>query len=90
MTSSNWGIFCVTNTLCGEFTGYRWIPLTRTVMRSFDAFFYLRLNYAWVNNREAGDLRRHRIHYVVTFNILQISSAILMVEFDKRKLIRNH
>ena len=31
-------------TLCGEFTGHRWIPLTRPVTRSFDVFFYLRLN----------------------------------------------
>ena len=29
---------------------------------SFDVFFDLRLNYGWVNNREAGDLRRHRGH----------------------------
>ena len=30
--------------LCGEFTGSRWIPAQRPVMRSFDVFFYLRLN----------------------------------------------
>ena len=29
MTSSNGIIFCVTGPLCGEFTGYRWIPLTK-------------------------------------------------------------
>ena len=29
MTSSNGTIFCVTGYLCGEFTGHRWIPLTR-------------------------------------------------------------
>ena len=28
-------------------------------------FFDLRLNYGWVNNREAGDLRRYRVHYDV-------------------------
>ena len=27
---------------------------------------------AWVNNREAGDLRRHRIHYGVIITIFQI------------------
>ena len=32
-------------------------------MRSFDVFFDLRVNKRWVNNREAGDLRRHRAHY---------------------------
>ena len=32
---------------------------------SFDVFFDLRLNNGWVNYREAGDLRRHRVHYDV-------------------------
>ena len=39
-------------------------PAQRTVTRSFDVFFDLHLNKAWVNNREAGDLRRHRANYV--------------------------
>ena len=38
MTSSKGNIFHVTGQLCGEFTGLR--PVTR----SFDVFFYLRLN----------------------------------------------
>ena len=29
MTSSNGNIFCVTGPLCGEFTGHRWIPITK-------------------------------------------------------------
>ena len=29
MTSSNGNIFCVSGHLCGEFTGPRWIPLTK-------------------------------------------------------------
>ena len=29
MTSSNWNIFRVTDPLCGEFTGHRWIPRTK-------------------------------------------------------------
>ena len=29
MTSSNGNTFCVTGPLCGEFTGRRWIPLTK-------------------------------------------------------------
>ena len=35
------------------------------VTRSFDVFCDLRLN-EWWNNREAGDLRRHRADYDVT------------------------
>ena len=44
MTSSNGNIIRVTGHLYEEFTGHRWIPLQRPVTRSFDAFFYLRLN----------------------------------------------
>ena len=50
MTSSNGNIFLVTGPLCREFTGHRWIPLTKPVTRSFDVFFDL----------------RHRAHYDVT------------------------
>ena len=52
-------------------------PTQRPGTRSFDVFFDLRPNnwcfffiYArikgWVNNGEAGDLRRHRAHYDVS------------------------
>ena len=40
-------------------------PAQRPVTRSFDVFFDLRLNKGWINNVEAGDLRRHRAHYDV-------------------------
>ena len=40
-------------------------PAQKPVTRSFDVFFDLCLNIR-VNNREAGDLRRHRGHYGVT------------------------
>ena len=38
-------------------------PAQRPVTRSFDVFFDL-IN-DWVNNCEAGDLRRYRAHYDV-------------------------
>ena len=58
--------FRVTGLLCGEFTGHRWIPRTRPVTRSFGVFSLVcvRIN-GWVNNRETGDLERHRAHYVL-------------------------
>ena len=43
MTSSNGNIFRITGTLCGEFTGHRWIPLTKASGAEFDFFFELRL-----------------------------------------------
>ena len=63
MTSSNGNIFRVTGHLCGEFTGPGEFPAQRPVTRSFDVFFHLITG--WVNNREAGDLKRHRAHYDV-------------------------
>ena len=44
MTSSNGNIFRVIGPLCGEFTGPGELPTQRPVTRSFDVFFYLRLN----------------------------------------------
>ena len=40
-------------------------PAQRPVTWSIDVFFELSLNKSWVNNREAGDLRRYRTHYDV-------------------------
>ena len=59
--------FCAGNSpVTGEF------PAQRPVTRSFDVFYDLRLNNGWVNNREAGDLRRHRAHYCDAGRILPI------------------
>ena len=61
MTSSNGNIFRVTGHLCGEFTGYRWIPRDKGQWRGVLIFSLIcaRIN-DWVNNRGAADLRRHR------------------------------
>ena len=54
-------VLCAENSpVTGEF------PTQRPVTRSFDVFFDLCLINGWVNNRETGDLRRHRAHYDVT------------------------
>ena len=47
--------------LCaGEF------PAQRPVTQSFEvSSIWARINNGWVNNRKAGDLRRHRAHYDV-------------------------
>ena len=41
-------------------------PSQRPVTRSVDIFFDLRRINGWVNDRKAGDLRRHPAHYDVT------------------------
>ena len=67
MTSSNGNLFCVTGHLCSEFTGPRWIPLTKGQWRGALMFsmIYAWIN-SWVNNRKAGDLRRNHAHYEVS------------------------
>ena len=74
MTSSNGNIFRLTGNLCGEFTGPRWIPGTK----ASDAEICVWIN-GWVNNREAGDLRRYRAHYDVIVMIARMKSWPLPV-----------
>ena len=66
MTPSNGNTFRVTSPLCGEFTGHRWVPFTKPVMRA--SFFSLACAWSngWVKNADAGDSRRHRAHHDVT------------------------
>ena len=51
-------------------------PAQRPVTRSFDVFFDLCPINDWVNNREAGDLRRSRAHNDVTV----MNLALLLVD----------
>ena len=54
--------FCAGNSpVPGEF------PSQRPMTRGFDGFFFMCawIN-GWVNNGDAGDLRRYRAHHIVT------------------------
>ena len=56
MTSSNGSIFRVTGPLCWEFTHkgqWRGVLMLSLICAWMSG---------WINNREAGDLRRHRVH----------------------------
>ena len=83
MTSSNGDIFRVTGLLCGEFTGLRWIPLTKASDAELWCFFFIcaRIN-GWVNNGEADDLRRYRAHYDVTVMMYTCVHNILGLLID--------
>ena len=70
MTSSNGNIFRVTDHLCGQFTGPRWIPHTQASDALMFPLICVWIN-GWVNNRGAGDLRRYRAHYDVSVMILE-------------------
>ena len=66
MASSNGNIIRVTGPLCEEFTGPGEFPTQRPETRSFDVFFYLRLNkrlskqpWGWWFDTPSGSLWRH-------------------------------
>ena len=65
MTSSNGNIFRVTGHLSEEFTG-QW---------GGALLFFMICTWikCWVNNREAGDLKRHRANYDVTVMMYGVS-----------------
>ena len=69
MTSSNGNIFRVTGPLCVEFTG----PVNSPHKGQWRGALMFSLICAWindwVNNHEAGDLRRHRGHYDINVMI---------------------
>ena len=73
MTPPNRNIFCVTGPLCGEFTGHRWIPRKKAIAVELWCFLCSApWRNGWVNNRAAGDLRRHRAHYDVILMLIEI------------------
>ena len=59
ITSSNGNIFSAIGHLCGDSSCPRWIPHTKAIAAELWCVW---INN-WVNNREAGDLRRHCAHY---------------------------
>ena len=86
MTSSNGNIFRVTGLLCGEFTG----PVISPHKDQWRVALMFSLIWTstngWVNNREAGDLRRHRAHSdvivmfinrFITFNPMRLKGPVL-------------
>ena len=91
MTSSNGNIFRVTGPLCGEFTGHRWIPSTKASDAElwFFSLICVWIN-GWVNNGEAGDLRRYRAHYDVTvmFSLFCAIGILSFVQYGGRSHAR--
>ena len=65
--SASLAIYAEILPVTGEF------PAQRPVTRRFDVFFDPRLNKRLSNNREAGDLSRHRSHYDVIVMAFRIA-----------------
>ena len=71
MTSSNGNILRVTGPMCGKFTGHRWISFTKGQWRGALIFSLIcAWTNRWANNRDAGDLSRHRAHYYVIVMVM--------------------
>ena len=65
-----WKHFRVPAHLCGEFTGHRWILRHKGQWRGVLMFSLICAWISgWINNREAGGLRRYHAHYNVTVMI---------------------
>ena len=64
-------------------------PAKRPVTHSFDVLFDLRPNNGWVNNGEAGDLRRHRTHYnvIVMFDVF-FAVSLQGIDQSTRMVVR--
>ena len=77
MASLNGNIFSVTVPLCWEFTGHWWIPLKKASDAELWCFLWSACVWTnvWVNNRNAGDLRRHRDRCDVTVKSCQANSV---------------
>ena len=62
-----WKHFRVAGPLCGEFTGHRWIPLTKASDAELWRFLWYAPEHKRLSkqSRRAGDLRRYRAHYDV-------------------------
>ena len=73
--------FSTLQVVCEGNTGHQWFPLSqRSVTRSYDVFFELRLKKQQTHNRDAGDLKRHRAHYNVTvMNKRETPRDVMMV-----------
>ena len=64
-------------------------PTQRPVTWSFDLSLICLWINDWVNNREAGDLRRYRAHYDVTVMISGKHYGHLLCELFKKKMDRD-
>ena len=81
MTSSNGNIFRVTDPLCGNSP----VPVNSPHKGQWRGALMFSLICAWinrwVNNREAGDLRRYRAHYDVVVMIYTVGVRSVLLYF---------
>ena len=90
-TSSNGNIFRVTGPLCGEFTGHRWIPVTKgqwrgALMFSLICALYKRLgkqSWGWWFETPSRSLWRHCNDLSIAIYVTQVTLAIKPSQYIK-------
>ena len=83
MTSSNGNIFRITGPLCGEFTGHRWIPITKASDVELWCFLWSSPEQMFeLNNRDTNDLRCHHARYDINVMADYCSAYILDIFHD--------
>ena len=96
MTSSNGNIFRVTVPLCGEFTGHRWIPLTKGQWLGVLMFSLIcAWTNRWANTPDAGDFETPSRYYGITvmagtFDIPDCSTLQKTGLFQDTKYSKSH
>ena len=87
MTSSSGNIFRVTGPLCGEFTGHRWIPLTKARDAELWCFVDLRPNkrlsnhsWGWWFETPASSLWRQCNVYGTAWSWLRCGTLCLLTQ----------
>ena len=80
-TSSNGNIFRVTGPLCGNSPVTGEFPAKGQWRGALKFYLIYAWINGWVNNREAGDLRRRRIHYDVT---VMMHHSVDNIRFEKQ------
>ena len=83
MTSWNENIFYVTGLLWGESIDDRWVPLSKAMQWRGAFMFSLICSWTngWANNRDTGDLRRHRANYDFTVMYMEDVNVTTSVSF---------
>ena len=93
MTSWNGNIFHVTGPLCEEFTGHRWIPLTKARNAELWCFFGIRLNnrlskqsWGWWFETPSRSLLRHYNEFITkTFIVCMLSLAFESYQYQVQR-----
>ena len=65
--------------MCEEFTGPPWIPRTKASDAELWCFLWCAWIKDWLNNREAGDLRRNRGFYDVS--VMWTGVGVLLIGY---------